>query len=88
MCEPQGSGLGAGPRTLSYNGLNNAENNVLICSDSDGGSYELLCFPKDSAAQVATAFTKLIPIRNCCVICAKTVAGSQVEAQESRRGTG
>jgi coatomer protein complex subunit alpha (xenin) len=50
----QGCTLGTGPRSLSYNTLNPAENNVLICADADGGTYELLCFAKDSNAQVET----------------------------------
>lgn len=41
-------GIGGGPRTLSYNSLNKAENNVLILSDAEGGSYELLTFSTDS----------------------------------------
>jgi coatomer subunit alpha len=41
-------GIGGGARTLSYNSLNKAENNVLIQSDADGGSYELLTFSTDS----------------------------------------
>uniref|UniRef100_A0A7S3GXJ7 Coatomer subunit alpha n=1 Tax=Spumella elongata TaxID=89044 RepID=A0A7S3GXJ7_9STRA len=40
-------GIGGGPRTLSYNAHNKAENNVLILSDADGGSYELLTFSTD-----------------------------------------
>uniref|UniRef100_A0A7I4FAI8 Coatomer subunit alpha n=1 Tax=Physcomitrium patens TaxID=3218 RepID=A0A7I4FAI8_PHYPA len=38
-------GLNQGPRTLSYNP---AENAVLLCSDVDGGSYELYIVPKES----------------------------------------
>lgn len=41
-------GIGGGPRTLTYNVYNKAENNVLITSDGDGGSYELLTFSTDS----------------------------------------
>ena len=41
-------GIGGGPRTLSYNSLNKAENNVLILSDSEGGTYELITFSTDS----------------------------------------
>lgn len=40
-------GIGGGPRTLSYNTLNKAENNVLILSDAEGGSYELVTFSTD-----------------------------------------
>ncbi|XP_051149994.1 coatomer subunit alpha-1-like [Andrographis paniculata] len=42
---PGSSGLNQGPRTLSYSP---SENAVLICSDVDGGSYELYVIPKDS----------------------------------------
>ena len=42
-------GIGGGPRGLSYNVLNKADNNVLITSDSDGGSYELVSFSTDNA---------------------------------------
>jgi coatomer protein complex subunit alpha (xenin) len=41
-------GIGGGPRTLSFNSLNKAENNVLICSDSEGGTYELITFGTES----------------------------------------
>ncbi|KAI3777467.1 hypothetical protein L1987_47267 [Smallanthus sonchifolius] len=37
--------LNQGPRTLSYSPTENA---VLICSEVDGGSYELYIIPKDS----------------------------------------
>eukprot|EP00602_Paraphysomonas_sp_CaronLab_P003921 CAMPEP_0185017118 /NCGR_PEP_ID=MMETSP1103-20130426/76_1 /TAXON_ID=36769 /ORGANISM="Paraphysomonas bandaiensis, Strain Caron Lab Isolate" /LENGTH=1209 /DNA_ID=CAMNT_0027546379 /DNA_START=137 /DNA_END=3767 /DNA_ORIENTATION=- len=42
-------GIGGGPRTLSYNVLNKTENNVLITSDADGGTYELISFSTDHA---------------------------------------
>jgi len=41
-------GIGGGPRTLTYNSLNKAENNVLILSDSEGGTYELITFSTES----------------------------------------
>lgn len=41
-------GIGGGPKSLSYNIFNKSENNVLITSDADGGSYELLTFPLES----------------------------------------
>lgn len=41
-------GIGGGPRNLVYNTLNKAENNVLILSDVEGGSYELITFSTDS----------------------------------------
>jgi coatomer subunit alpha len=40
-------GIGGGPRHLTYNVFNKAENNVLITSDADGGSYELITFGND-----------------------------------------
>nr|GMC52242.1 coatomer subunit alpha-1-like [Ipomoea batatas] len=42
---PGSNSLNQGPRTLSYSATENA---VLICSDVDGGSYELYVVPKDS----------------------------------------
>ncbi|KAL0314628.1 UNVERIFIED_CONTAM: Coatomer subunit alpha-1 [Sesamum angustifolium] len=42
---PGSSGLNQGPRTLSYSPTENA---ILVCSDTDGGSYELYVIPKDS----------------------------------------
>ncbi|GFY94974.1 coatomer, alpha subunit [Actinidia rufa] len=45
---PGSASLNQGPRTLSYSPTENA---VLICSDVDGGSYELYVVPKDSLAR-------------------------------------
>lgn len=42
------AGIGGGPRALFHNSLNKSENNVLILSDSDGGSYELMSFATDN----------------------------------------
>lgn len=42
---PGSTSLNQSPRTLSYSPT---ENSVLICSDVDGGSYELYVIPKDS----------------------------------------
>ncbi|KAI3761230.1 hypothetical protein L1987_51642 [Smallanthus sonchifolius] len=42
---PGSATLNQGPRTLSYSPTENA---VLICSEVDGGSYELYIIPKDS----------------------------------------
>ncbi|PHT76232.1 Coatomer subunit alpha-3 [Capsicum annuum] len=42
---PGSNNVNQGPRTLSYSPTENA---VLICSDTDGGSYELYIVPKDS----------------------------------------
>jgi coatomer protein complex subunit alpha (xenin) len=41
-------GIGGGSKSLTYNTLNKAENNVLILSDAEGGSYELITFSTDS----------------------------------------
>jgi coatomer protein complex subunit alpha (xenin) len=41
-------GIGGGPRHLSYNSLNKAENNVLIVSDAEGGTYELITFGNEA----------------------------------------
>ncbi|KAJ6827882.1 coatomer subunit alpha-1-like [Iris pallida] len=40
--------LNQGPRSLSYSPTENA---VLICSDADGGSYELYIVPKDTSGR-------------------------------------
>nr|XP_004238316.1 coatomer subunit alpha-1 [Solanum lycopersicum] len=42
---PGSNSLNQGPRTLSYSPTENA---ILICSDVDGGSYELYIIPKDT----------------------------------------
>ncbi|KAH7280342.1 hypothetical protein KP509_37G062500 [Ceratopteris richardii] len=42
------TGMNQGPRSMSYNP---AENAVLVCSDVDGGSYELYMLPKDSSGR-------------------------------------
>jgi len=41
-------GIGGGPRSLLYNTYNKAENNVLVTSDVEGGSYELITFANDA----------------------------------------
>ncbi|GJN09184.1 hypothetical protein PR202_ga27166 [Eleusine coracana subsp. coracana] len=46
---PGSVSLNQSPRTLSYSPTENA---VLICSDIDGGTYELYIVPKDSAGRV------------------------------------
>ena len=40
-------GIGGGPRSLAYNIFNKTENNILVTSDLEGGSYELLTFSND-----------------------------------------
>jgi coatomer protein complex subunit alpha (xenin) len=47
----QGNGLGNVIRTLQYNVFNPAENNVLVLSDTDGGSYELITFSTEPNGQ-------------------------------------
>eukprot|EP01041_Mallomonas_annulata_P007740 gene7740-15829_t len=42
-------GIGGGPRHLEYNPLNKGENNVLITSEAEGGTYELITFATESA---------------------------------------
>ncbi|GMH13468.1 hypothetical protein Nepgr_015309 [Nepenthes gracilis] len=42
---PGSTSLNQGPRALSYSPTENA---ILLCSDVDGGSYELYIIPKDS----------------------------------------
>ncbi|GAA0140874.1 vesicle coat protein [Lithospermum erythrorhizon] len=49
---PGSNGLNQGPKTLSYSPTENA---VLICSDIEGGSYELYTVPKDSYGRGDTA---------------------------------
>ena len=43
-------GIGGGPRSLHYNSYNKAENNVLITSDAEGGSYELITFGSETTS--------------------------------------
>mmetsp|Transcript_41337 Transcript_41337/g.66408 ORF Transcript_41337/g.66408 Transcript_41337/m.66408 type:complete len:1247 (-) Transcript_41337:3304-7044(-) len=40
------SGLGTAPRTLIYNAFNPAEINILVLSEIEGGSYELVTIPR------------------------------------------
>lgn len=53
-----GTGLGNVPKVLNYNGYNPAENNVLLHSDAEGGTYELLCFSKDGSGQTESQETR------------------------------
>ncbi|XP_065039199.1 coatomer subunit alpha-3 [Musa acuminata AAA Group] len=46
--KPGSVSLNQGPRTLSYSPTENA---VLICSDVDGGTYELYIVPKDASGR-------------------------------------
>jgi len=43
------SSLGNNLRSLEYNSMNPSEHSLLLFSDVDGGSYELLAFAKDTA---------------------------------------
>ncbi|GMN55752.1 hypothetical protein TIFTF001_024870 [Ficus carica] len=45
---PGSTSLNQSPRTLSYSPTENA---ILICSDAEGGSYELYTIPKDSISR-------------------------------------
>eukprot|EP00262_Sarcandra_glabra_P020952 TRINITY_DN854_c0_g2_i1.p1 TRINITY_DN854_c0_g2~~TRINITY_DN854_c0_g2_i1.p1 ORF type:complete len:1231 (-),score=237.04 TRINITY_DN854_c0_g2_i1:419-4111(-) len=47
---PGSTTLNQGPRTLSCN-YSPIENAVLVCSEADGGSYELYMVPKDSVGR-------------------------------------
>lgn len=42
--QAQTDGIGSAPRFLTYNIHNPSEGNVLVCSEVDGGSYELVTF--------------------------------------------
>ena len=44
------NGVCAGPRSLEYNTMNPSEHNVILFSQQDGGSFELLVFPGDVIA--------------------------------------
>jgi len=48
--QAQTDGIGSSPRFLTYNPHNPSEGNVLICSEVDGGCYELLTFSTRSSS--------------------------------------
>lgn len=50
----QTDGIGSGPRFLSYNMHNPKEGNILVCSDVDGGCYELITFSLTNAGGSVT----------------------------------
>lgn len=52
--QAQTDGIGSGPRFLSYNMHNPTEGNVLVCSDVDGGCYELITFSLTNAGGSVT----------------------------------
>lgn len=52
--QAQTDGIGSGPRYLSYNHHNPSEGNILVTSDVDGGSYELVTFSLTNASGSVT----------------------------------
>ncbi|GBG32531.1 Coatomer subunit alpha-1 [Hondaea fermentalgiana] len=44
-----GGSIGTAPRSLIFNSLNPAEINILVLSDIEGGSYELVTLPKSTS---------------------------------------
>lgn len=52
--QAQTDGIGSAPRFLSYNQHNPSEGNVLVCSEVDGGCYELVTFSLTSSSGSVT----------------------------------
>jgi coatomer protein complex subunit alpha (xenin) len=52
--QAQTDGIGSSPRFLNYNHHNPSEGNVLVTSDIDGGSYELITFSLTNASGTVT----------------------------------
>ncbi len=52
--QAQTDGIGSAPRYLAYNQHNPTEGNILVCSDVDGGSYELITFSLTNASGSVT----------------------------------
>lgn len=52
--QAQTDGIGSSPRYLSYNAHNPSEGNLLVTSDVDGGSYELVTFSLTNASASVT----------------------------------
>jgi coatomer protein complex subunit alpha (xenin) len=52
--QAQTDGIGSAPRYLSFNHHNPSEGNVLVCSDVDGGSYELITFALNNSGGSVT----------------------------------
>lgn len=52
--QAQTDGIGSGPRFLAYNQHNPSEGNVLVCSEVDGGCYELVTFSLTNAGGSVT----------------------------------
>lgn len=65
---PGSTSLNQGPRTLSYSPTENA---ILICSDVDGGSYELYIIPKDSIGRGDTLPDVKRGVGGSCVFVAR-----------------
>eukprot|EP00548_Thalassiothrix_antarctica_P002715 CAMPEP_0194130964 /NCGR_PEP_ID=MMETSP0152-20130528/1845_1 /TAXON_ID=1049557 /ORGANISM="Thalassiothrix antarctica, Strain L6-D1" /LENGTH=1291 /DNA_ID=CAMNT_0038825611 /DNA_START=67 /DNA_END=3942 /DNA_ORIENTATION=- len=52
--QAQTDGIGSAPRFITYNQHNPSEGNVLVCSDVDGGTYELVTFSLSNASGSVT----------------------------------
>jgi coatomer protein complex subunit alpha (xenin) len=52
--QAQTDGIGSAPRFLAYNHHNPSEGNILVTSDVDGGSYELITFSLTNASGSVT----------------------------------
>lgn len=52
--QAQTDGIGSAPRFLTYNQHNPSEGNVLVCSEVDGGCYELVTFSLANASGSVT----------------------------------
>jgi coatomer protein complex subunit alpha (xenin) len=52
--QAQTDGIGSAPRALAYNQHNPSEGNILITSDVDGGSYELITFSLTNSSGTVT----------------------------------
>lgn len=52
--QAQTDGIGSAPRFLAYNHHNPGEGNILVTSDVDGGSYELVTFSLTNASGTVT----------------------------------
>ena len=52
--QAQTDGIGSAPRFLAYNQHNPSEGNILVTSDVDGGSYELVTFSLTNASGSVT----------------------------------
>ena len=52
--QAQTDGIGSAPRFLTYNQHNPNEGNVIICSEVDGGCYELITFSLNSSGGSVT----------------------------------